>query len=185
MINTITFKLATNKIYFSNKISEWCQLPYPRHPKGCPNYNKSDKCPPKAKPLGEIFDLNKDCYLIIYKFNLKKHIDYMRDRNPKLTNNQAKCVLYFQNRVRKEMKWAFRILLQSDRELIYNDIPEAHGVNVIKTLRRMNVNIEIKPKKYIHKVAIVGYPNKDNLKQKNLSEYTDNERGKIMTRDGD
>ncbi len=171
IIETITIRPVKDKLYFTNKTNEWCQLPYPRHKKGCPNYNKSDKCPPKARPLNQIFDLKKDHYFLINKFNLKKHIIRMKFNNPKLTINQAKCVLYWQNKVKAHMRYIFRILLGHDIKLIYNDIPEAHGVNVIKTLRKLNINVEIKPLTYVHKVALIGYPNRLSIKQKELSDY--------------
>ncbi len=160
-----------DKLYFTNKINQWCKLPYPRHPKGCPNYDKNDRCPPRAKPLDKIFDLKMDHYFIIYKYNLKEHMENMKKNNPKLTHNQQKCVLYWQGKVRKEMKLVFKLLLQSDSKLIYNDIPEAHGVNVIKTLRKLNIPIEIKPENYIHKISIIGYPNRYNIHQKYLTDY--------------
>jgi hypothetical protein len=33
-----------------------CRLPYPNHPKGCPNYGKRALCPPKAPALGRRSD---------------------------------------------------------------------------------------------------------------------------------
>lgn len=38
-------------------------------------------------------------------------------------------------------------------------IPEAMGVHVIKTVRALHVPIEIRPRRTVFKVGLLGYPN--------------------------
>ena len=36
----------------------WCMLPYPNHPKGCPNHGQKSHCPPFAPIAYDFFDFN-------------------------------------------------------------------------------------------------------------------------------
>lgn len=52
-------------------VRQLCIQPYVNHPKGCPNYNKKDGCPPKVMR----FPIHvEEVYVIWIKFNLGKHV---------------------------------------------------------------------------------------------------------------
>lgn len=155
MIIDVTGKLEIN-YRASERINgqkAWCELPYPGHKNGCPNYGKS--CPfPRVEKK---FDLSKRHWFAIIKFDLVNHMERMGTLHPKWSERQRRCVLYWQNGVRRKLDALCGSFVGGGvRGLIYHKIPEAMGVNVILTLRRMGIPIEIKPKKFVHKVALIG-----------------------------
>jgi len=44
---------------------EWCRIPYPGHPKGCPNCDSVRvTCPPNAPKVSDVYDLSKPVYFV-------------------------------------------------------------------------------------------------------------------------
>jgi len=143
-----------DKLVLSNRVPNWCQLPYPRHPKGCPNYDKRENCPPNTEP---ITNLIKPPFLLVgIRFNLGGHIKRMKEIHPEWSNAQARCVLYWQNKVMKR--------LREECEHVKNRIPnpkvfycpEGYYVNVFKTASMVGIKLKTRPKKYVWKIAIIG-----------------------------
>lgn len=66
-----------DKLVVNEKAKTWCCLPYPDHPKGCPNYGKSPLCPPQAPDVREYFDFDLHLYFVVVKFDLQAHVDKM------------------------------------------------------------------------------------------------------------
>lgn len=154
----VIFIDVTGKLVINLRAREWCKLPYPGHPHGCPNYGKRDTCPPKAPIVIDVFDLSKPHWFIVEEFDLKSHMDRMKWLHPNWTERQLACCLYWQNTVRSNLMSGIRFFMQDHPEVIYTLLPEAMGVQVILTARKAGIPIEIKPKKMIHKIALVGYP---------------------------
>lgn len=156
-----------NTICFTPKTQKWCSLPYPGHPNGCPNYNKSEFCPPNVPFLKCILNNFNYFYLIYAKFDLKKYKNLMLDKHPYWTEKQATCVLYWQNSIKKILKdFIKKIFIENPKNNFYlfssgsgykchifkqNNIysMEATGINVIKTLKDNDINFEIKPKNFV------------------------------------
>jgi len=150
---------VTGSLIITDKIGKWCQLPYPNHKHGCPNYNKSEKCPPKSKKVDEVFDLNKNHWFLLYRFDMGTHEQNMKIKHPKWSRKQCRCVLYWQKGIKKKLKDMYLEMKKTDPELIYTDIPEALGINVISTIKRnFSIPIDVKPDAVIFKVSMVGYP---------------------------
>lgn len=136
---------------------KWCLLPYPNHPKGCPNYNKSSECPPNAPLVGDFVDITKKMWFIVIKFDLSSHVAKMKDRHPYWTDKQARCVLYWQNTVRRRLRDAC-IIFATPKQLVYTLIPEAMGVQVIKSAKKLDIPIKTRPIDTVYKIALIGYP---------------------------
>jgi predicted metal-binding protein len=85
---------------------EWCKLPYPNHPKGCPNYNKNPECPPQAPRIEDWLDLNRQHWFIVVEFDLDAFAKRMKEKHPGWSDKQCRCCLYWQNIPRKELKLA-------------------------------------------------------------------------------
>ena len=145
------------RLVTSDKTGKWCQLPYPDHPMGCPNYGKVNKCPPKAPKAGKFFDLSKPLWLVHSEFDLAIHIAKMEKKHPKWTLKQCKCVLYWQLTSRKQLKERIRAAYTTLNVNTSTMIPEAMGVNVYVTAKIAGLKLE--PIKYLaicRHVAIVG-----------------------------
>jgi hypothetical protein len=87
----------------------------------------------------------------------------MKSQYPKWTERQCRCILYWQpgvkgtlDRICKEFIGVKMSLFSSVPELIYHKIPEAMGVHVIKTMRKIGQPIQTKPKNLVRKIALIG-----------------------------
>ena len=160
-----------NQIIEINHICRgYCKLPYPNHPNGCPNFNKNPNCPPKVQIVEEVFDINKDLFFVVEKFNLKTHVEQTKLNHPKWSELQLKNVLYWQGSVRKNLREkVIQYIHETDNSMIYTLLPEAMGVMVIDTAQKIGIPIERNPKNNVFKIALVGYPkiteepNKDSM----------------------
>jgi predicted metal-binding protein len=156
-------QIKIEDLFITDKTWEWCQLPYPDHPKGCPNYGKKVGCPPQCPKLSEYFDTKKTMWLVITEFNLGEWANKMKEKHPNWSDRQARCCLYWQGKCRKRLKEG----LAAIKKCFYNDTvhtlcPEAMGLNVIRTLRKLGVPIVSRPRDIVYKVAMFGYK-KDRL----------------------
>lgn len=149
---------VTGKLYITEKTREWCKLPYPDHPKGCPNYNNKDGCPPSAPYISEVADLSKPVLFAIVTFDLQSHIQKMLEVNPNWSERQARCCLYWQNGIRKELIDYSKYVCFLNPGTVYDICPEAKGVNVIKTVLKARGQIEINPTKFVRKISLIYYP---------------------------
>ena len=55
-------------------VRKLCIKPYYNHPKGCPNFNKKEGCPPTAQYFDKTYDLNQPVYAVYNVFDLKLNI---------------------------------------------------------------------------------------------------------------
>lgn len=151
---------VTNKLVYSIEArGAWCALPYPDHPKGCPNLGGDRiSCPPNAPLVCDFIDLEKSHWFTFVTFDLGSHVDSMKKKHRKWTDRQARCVLYWQGGVRKRLRQVVEGCEVFDRgNTIYTMCPEAMGINVIETLQRLNVPIREKPLDIVYKVALLGH----------------------------
>lgn len=150
----------------------YCKAPYPNHPNGCPNYNVSEQCPPKISLVENIFDLSKDLYFVVEEFDLKTHVESMRLKHPDWSDLQLKNLLYWQNGVRKKLKYkTLAFIGETDPEMIFTLLPEAMGVMVINTALKLQIPIERNPASRVFKIALVGYPKDLNTIPVNTFDY--------------
>jgi len=143
-----------NNVVMDLRARSWCKLPYPNHPRGCPNHGKKAGCPPKA-PI--FTDVAKPPFILVgVKFNLAEWAERMKQKHPKWSDRQARCCLYWQGKVRKRLRevckgvaWVF------GRNMIVS-VPEAMGVHVFETCKTIGIELERNPKTYVWKIAILG-----------------------------
>lgn len=127
----------------------WCQLPYPRHPKGCPNFPKCIH----DRQL-DFFTFNKRIwYAIIVQFDLEKHATLMKIKHPNWTEIQCRNLLWWQSKVRSELNRSIA-RIRNEFDLVL-DIPEAYGINVFSTMEKVGVFLEKQPK-IVHKTMFIG-----------------------------
>lgn len=135
-----------------------CVKPYPGHPKGCPNYNKKNGCPPEAQKYDEVYDLSQPVYAIINKFDFKNHTDRMRQLHPDWSERQVRCCLYWQPRARKQLLTAIKSFWTdlTHRKYSVETCPEAMGVNITATLAAAGITLEWPPETMTYQVALAG-----------------------------
>lgn len=146
-------KLVTNE-----KVRDWCLLPYPGHPKGCPNYAVAAKCPPSAPHVSDYFDLSRDLWLVHSEFDLLGHMQRMKAKHSSWSDRQLKCVLYWQPTSRKELKFRRMIASINTGANQWTDIPEAMGVNVYATAALAGLRLQkIKRLSTCRHIALIGF----------------------------
>jgi hypothetical protein len=148
----ITGKLAVD----DRAAGPWCTLPYPGHRHGCPNYGKRPECPPQAPKVREFIDLDRPHWFIVANIDLEDHMRRMKINNPTWSEAQLRCCLYWQRGVRKDLRrWCAEFVMEHPGT-VFTLIPEAMGVNVFRTARRVKVPI-MKTPAMVYKIALVGY----------------------------
>lgn len=139
-------------------VRKLCTEPYEGHPHGCPNYGHSDRCPPRAPLLCDVYDMGGPFYCIYSTFCLDAHIDRMRVAHPDWSDRQLACVLYWQNTARKRLKREIEIFKEEHSELVWRveTTPEALGCNITQTLKDAGVIISWPATNVVYHVALAG-----------------------------
>lgn len=140
------------------RVRGMCRLPYPGHPRGCPNFDHKTGCPPKCLSFGERFNLQQPLYAIVNEFDLGSHVERMRTAHPGWSTRQLECCLYWQQTARGQLADQIRVFLFDHPGYETDACPEAGGVNVTETMRQVGVILEWPPKRTVRHVAIAGLP---------------------------
>ena len=148
---------------------ELCCRPYHNHRRGCPNYGKRATCPPQAKRWNGQYVLYHYFVAVWSFYPFAEHVKRMRTKHPDWTQRQLECCLYWQGTARKALRSEIKTFLSSlsadDRKRAsVHEVPEAHGVNVTATMRRLDVMIEWPPCEYVCHVALVVFPHNNTLR---------------------
>ena len=145
------------RLVLSKRVDRWCQMPYPDHPKGCPNFGQQDRCPPKAPHVSDYFDLSRPLYLVNSEFDLDAHARRMAKEHPHWTARQCRCVLYWQSTSRRHMRERAKAVMTWLGLNAMAEVPEAMGVNVYATARLSGLKLErIRNLSICRHVAMVG-----------------------------
>lgn len=96
-------KINLGDIIFDPKIQTYCvSLNYT-----CPSYRHSWACPPEAPYLEEVVSNFNEFYLIYYVLDLKEYIANEKDKDPELSEEAIKNILYagkfLRNKLEKEI----------------------------------------------------------------------------------
>ncbi len=155
-------KIDPQKIPLNIDSPKFCCMPYPNHPKGCPNYGKKDGCPPNVSMLNEILNFNKEAYLIYTDFDMGDHTKKMREIHPDWSERQIYCCLYWQPKARKLHRQEEEKCKKEKKIDLVLPSPEAMNVNVTSLMKKIGVNLEWPPKKITRLVSLGGYQNGNN-----------------------
>jgi hypothetical protein len=140
------------EIVIEPRVRGLCCRPYPLHPKGCPNFNHKDGCPPKRP----IFDLKGPYFAIINEFDMARHVERMKALHPEWSDRQLRCCLYWQAGARKKRDEEVKAFTFQKPEYKCDPCPEAAGVNVTETLKKVGIELEWPPEKIARQVVIAG-----------------------------
>lgn len=141
-----------------NRVRGFCRKPYPGHPKGCPNWNKRATCPPQAPKIQDVLDLSKPVYCLINSFDLGAHVSRMKERHPKWSMRQARCLLYWQGTARKQLRGHINAFLEEHSDMVVLTCPEACGVDVGSTVKSLGIELDWPPQSTVYQIAVAGEP---------------------------
>lgn len=147
-------KINPKIIFYSEKVQDLCKCHYPNYPKGCPNYGKKETCPPQAKLINYILDLNKRVYLIWTDFDVGKHARRMKKKHPHWSEKQMYCCRYWQSTARKIHKEEIEKLQEKYKFKKVIRSPEGNGVNVFGLMKKMGVVLEWPPRKITRVISL-------------------------------
>ena len=147
-------------LIIDERVRGWCALPYPGHPKGCPNLNVKDECPSKCRMIYDNFNLKKDHWFAIIKFDMEAQMARMLDLHPDWSEKQCRCCLYWQEGVRKKLRQLCESKIDGNHRLSYTLIPEAGGVHVFDTMLQHGISMSRDAYPVLYKIALIGYKNR-------------------------
>ena len=141
-----------------DSVRKLCSRPYEGHPRGCPNYGKAPRCPPKVARIDEVYDLGAPFYVVWSTFELGAHVATMRDRHPDWSERQLRCVLYWQGTARKRLRAEVEAFREAHPEVdwLVETTPEAMGLEVTKTMAQAGVELPWPPVETAYHVALAG-----------------------------
>jgi hypothetical protein len=133
-------KINFDHIEINRKIQGLCKLPYHGHAKGCHNYGLKEGCPPGQPLLGEIFDLERNLFVIYTQHNIGEFASRMREKHPEWNDRQCYNPRYWQGTARKTHMAEREKALKLDgiEKIVW---PENHGVNVSKLMSGIGVDL--------------------------------------------
>lgn len=108
--------------------------------------------------MNQRFDMNKPLWVAVVDFDLAAHMEKMREKHPEWTTRQLACVLYWQAGVNRKLKDLTFRFHKKNKGTIFTMCPEAMGVHVLKTMRRLGFDIRRNPMHIVYKVSLIGYP---------------------------
>jgi predicted metal-binding protein len=135
-----------------------CIKPYVGHPRGCPNFGKIDRCPPRAPLWFDVYDRFEPCFAIYTLFEISLHVAKMSERHPDWSERQVRNCLYWQGTARKDLKQQLLKFYLTHPEYEFETTPEAMGINVTATMAAAGVTIEWPPRSFVTLVALAGIP---------------------------
>lgn len=144
--------LNLKEVALNPRARGWCKLPYPDHPHGCPSFGKREICPPKSQLFEKI--VKSPFTLVAVKFDLERHVKKMKEKHPEWSDRRARCVLYWQKKVDKQLREVCERIASDNSVILYK--PEANGVNLFLTCRKIGLALEKNPQKIVWKIAIIG-----------------------------
>jgi hypothetical protein len=144
-----------------SKTCELCRRPYRGRPHGCPNYDAKPGCPPSAKPLDEVINLDKAVDVVVAPFAIAAYAHHMKRLHPTWTDGQCRNLLRWQGSLTKQLRdfaeeRARSRALIAPTPLHVVTVPEAHGVDVTATCEGLDVFLEWPPVNVVYKVMLVG-----------------------------
>ena len=151
-------QIKTKNISIDYSVRNLCRTPYPNHPKGCPNYGRKTLCPPKAALFEDVFVYPGEFWIVWIEFDFAAHCQKMRQKHPHWSQRQIECCLYWQNTANHMLKNEVEVLLgrMDDLQWQVTYCPEAMGVNVIETMRQLDIELEWPPVNIVRKIAVIG-----------------------------
>lgn len=141
-------------IICDHRIQNYCRLPYPDHPKGCPNFaRKPNYCPPTAPYFPDIFEPN--AYIAAVSINFKQYLEIRKNIHPEWTDRALRNPRHWQGHIRTHLHQLAENALANNYgdTIIYN--PEAMGVDLTATCYEAGIYLEWPPENLVYQIALL------------------------------
>lgn len=144
--------------FIDHSVRGLCRKPYYGHPKGCPNWNSRETCPPQAPYFEKLIDITEAVFCVFNRFDIGAHTKRMRDRHPEWSDRQLLCCLYWQGTARKALRKKVSTFVEISGECRVLYCPEACGVNITLLMKSLGHLLEWPPQKHAYQIALAGKP---------------------------
>jgi hypothetical protein len=146
---------VTGSLVVDYTVRDYCTLPYPGHPEGCPHFGKRKECPPHAPFLEDFIDLSRPHYFMVaecmYEDVCTKRLQHGKE-------DPEEGWSFWEGYIESVLCERIQEFQQRYPGTIFTLHPSAVGVDVVETARKVGISLEIAPKKIVHKIALIGYP---------------------------
>lgn len=146
----IRFIEVTGTLAIDYKVRDYCKLPYPGHPEGCPSYGKRKECPPSAPLVEDFIDLSKPHYFVVYS---RDYVD-----TESMDEKLQECWPYWHGHMKSILCETIEKFQSDHPGTVFTLHPSAVGVDVLKTAKNVGIPLEISPQGTVYRIALIGYP---------------------------
>lgn len=126
----------------TKEVNRQCIQPYWKHPKGCPNFNSKEGCPPGILHIEDEYDLNKPIFLLAARFPFLKFISEKKIQHPDWSMRALINQRHWQPTSKKNFWENVELFLQEHPEYNVLRNPEGQGVNIPGTARNCGIDIQ-------------------------------------------
>lgn len=148
-----TFFGGPTTAVYEKKVTGYCRYPYPGHPQGCPNWNIKEGCPPRAPFFPEIYE--DQVWVTAVGMNLTRYFELKKRLHPGWTQKALANSRHWQGHLRAILKRESETKSISEGLVVINN-PEALGVNVFATCKKLDLFLERQPQYWVWKVDLLG-----------------------------
>jgi len=158
----MVFKAQKVEPVYKPVVRSLCIKRYAGHPYGCPNFGTRSDCPPDAPLLVDVFDVAQPFWALWVDFDLTQWVAKIQAGHPEWTYKQCANLWYWQPKARKFLRsharaWASNYEKRWNKQDIkLTEAPEAMGVDVTSTMKRIGVHLEWPPKNIVREIFLLG-----------------------------
>lgn len=128
-------------LHDAKTVHQLCTQQYPKHKKGCPNFNHKEGCPPHIQHISQQYDL-ESINILLLKFPFSYYITLKQQEHPDWSLRALSNQRHWQNHLKGTLNEYWKNIKDKypGYKLIKN--PEAQGVNVDETLKELNIDLQ-------------------------------------------
>jgi len=140
MIIKITPEILKENMLTKKEVTQLCTASFYKHPKGCPNYNKKEGCPPNQPLIDEILDFQRDLFAIYTEFNVGEFAEKIKSAHPDWKSpRQWYNPRYWQPKARKFQRQEEKNAKEEYSLDVILNSPEANGLNVTGLMKEIGI----------------------------------------------
>lgn len=154
--------IKTHSLPVANKL---CRQAYYKHPKGCPNYNKREDCPPNTRHIFQQYD-PLSIHILCVKFPFLEYISLKELQHPDWTVRALANQRHWQGHLKAQIRDFWEDIKDEYPQYKLIENPEGQGVNLVQTLSQYDINLQwckqnskgeiVSVPEYMYQVNLIG-----------------------------
>lgn len=118
-----------------------CTQNYYLHKYGCPNFGEKEGCPPNVLHISQQYDLDS-INILLLKFPFESYISQKKELHPDWSMRALCNPRHWQNHLKTSLNEYWNSIEEKYPEYKLIKNPEAQGVNVEKTLKQLDIDLQ-------------------------------------------